>query len=67
MKTKDILRKNMEDAIARFQKRYTGGYCTYDEMQRLIEWEKKNYESGGKLYAERLAKALTPNVRWKWN
>lgn len=67
METKDILRKNMKDAIARYQKRYAGGHITYKEMQRLIEWEKKNYESGGKLYAERLAKALTPNVLWKWN
>lgn len=60
----DILKKNMEDAIARYRLRYQNGHCTYEEMQKLIAWEKKNYESGGRLYAERLAKALTPN--WKW-
>lgn len=60
----DVLKRNMDDAIARYTKRYQNGHCTSEELQRLIAWERKNYESGGRLYAERLAKALTPN--WKW-
>lgn len=60
----DILKRNMDDAIARYTKRYQNGHCTSEELQRLIAWERKNYESGGKLYAERLAKALTPNPKW---
>lgn len=59
-------RENMENAIKRYKKRYDGGHCTYEEYQRLVEWEKKNYESGGVLYADKLAKALTPNFKWKW-
>ena len=60
----DILKRNMDDAIARYTKRYQNGYCTCEELQRLITWEEKNYESGGRLYAERLAKALAPNPKW---
>jgi hypothetical protein len=60
----DILKRNMDAAIARYTKRYQNGYCTLEELQRMITWEKKNYESGGRLYAERLAKALTPNPNW---
>lgn len=60
----DILKKNAETAIARYQKRHQNGHCTYEELQRLIEWEKKNYESGGELYARKLAMALTPNPNW---
>lgn len=62
----NLLRENMENAIKRYRKRYEGGHCTYEEYVRLVEWEKKNYESGGVLYADKLAKALTPNPRWKW-
>ena len=54
----------MENAIARYTKRHQNGHCTYKELQRLIAWERKNYESGGRLYAERLAKALEPNCKW---
>lgn len=54
----------MDNAIARYTKRYQNGHCTSEELQRMITWEKKNYESGGRLYAERLAKALTPNPKW---
>lgn len=61
---KDILKKNMESAIARYTRGFQNGHLTAKELQRLIAWEKKNYESGGRIYAERLAKALTPN--WKW-
>jgi hypothetical protein len=62
----NLLRENMENAIKRYRKRYEGGHCTYEEYVRLVEWEKKNYESGGVLYADKLAKALTPNFKWKW-
>lgn len=54
----------MESAIARYRKRHANGHCSNEELKRLIAWEKKNYEGGGRLYAERLAKALTPNPRW---
>ena len=60
----DNLKRNMDNAIARYTKRYQNGHCTSEELQRLIACEKKNYESGGRLYAERLAKALTPNPKW---
>ena len=60
----DILKKNMESAIARYTLRYQNGHCTAKELQDLIAWEKKNYKSGGRIYAERLTKALTPN--WEW-
>lgn len=60
----DNLKINMDNAIARYTKRYQNGHCTSEELQRLIAWEKKNYESGGRLYAERLAKALAPNPKW---
>lgn len=60
----DILKRNMDDAIARYRKRYQNGHCTSEELQRLIAWEQKNYESGGRLYAKRLATALTPNPKW---
>lgn len=59
-----IFRRNMEAAIERYGKRLQGGHCTLDEYNKLVAWEKKNYESGNRLYAERLAKALTPNPRW---
>lgn len=60
----DVLRKNMESAIARYKLRYQNGHCTSEELQSLIAWEEKNYRSGGRLYAERLVKALTPNPKW---
>lgn len=62
-----ILKKNMEESIKRYNKRLQAGQIDYKEYQRLCDWEKRNYESGGVLYAEKIAKALTPNPFWKWN
>lgn len=61
---KDQLEKNYADSLQRLTNRYRVGSITEREYNRLLDWERKNYESGGRLYAERLAKALTPNPRW---
>lgn len=58
------LEKNYRDNLYRLNIRYRSGAITEREYNRLLEWERKNFESGGRLYAERLAKALTPNPRW---
>ena len=58
------LEKNYADNLKRLTNRYRSGSITEREYNRLLDWERKNYESGGRLYAERLAKALTPNPRW---
>lgn len=58
------LEKNYADSLERLTNRYRVGMITEREYNRLLDWEKKNYESGGRLYAERLAKALTPNPKW---
>lgn len=58
------LEKNYADSLKRLTNRYRSGMITEREYNRLLDWEKKNYESGGRLYAERLAKALTPNPKW---
>lgn len=58
------LEKNYADSLERLTNRYRSGMITEREYNRLLDWERKNYESGGRLYAERLAKALTPNPRW---
>ena len=63
---KSQLEKNYADSLKRIAERYRSGSITEREYNRLMEWERKNYESGGRLYAERLAKALTPNPRWSW-
>lgn len=58
------LEKNYADSLRRLTNRYRSGSITEREYNRLLDWERKNYESGGRLYAERLAKALTPNLKW---
>lgn len=58
------LEKNYADSLKRLTNRYRSGMITEREYNRLLNWERKNYESGGRLYAERLAKALTPNPKW---
>lgn len=58
------LEKNYADSLRRLTNRYRSGSITEMEYERLLNWERRNYESGGRLYAERLAKALTPNPRW---
>lgn len=58
------LEKNYADSLKRLNNRYRSGAISEREYNRLLEWERKNFESGGRLYAERLAKALTPNPRW---
>lgn len=61
---KDQLEKNYADSLQRLTNRYRVGSITEREYNRLLDWERKNYESGGRLYAECLAKALTPNPKW---
>ena len=61
---KQQLEKNYADNLKRLTNRDGSGVITEREYKRLLEWERKNFESGGRLYAERLAKALTPNPRW---
>lgn len=58
------LEKNYSDSLKRLTNRYRSGMITEREYNRLLNWERKNYESGGRLYAERLARALTPNPKW---
>lgn len=58
------LEKNYADSLQRLTNRYRSGSITEREYNRLLDWERKNYESGGRLYVERLAKALTPNPKW---
>lgn len=58
------LEKNYADSLKRLTNRYRSGAISEREYNRLLERERKNFESGGRLYAERLAKALTPNPKW---
>lgn len=58
------LEKNYADSLKRLTNRYRSGMITEREYNRLLNWERKNYESGGRLYSERLARALTPNPKW---
>lgn len=62
--SKEELVKIRDENIARHYKKYNGGHISEEKLQELIDFENKNFESGGKLYAERLAKALTPNSKW---
>ena len=58
------LEKNYADSLKRLTLRYRSGVISEREYNSLLDWERKNFESGGRLYAERLAKALTPNPKW---
>jgi len=58
--------KNYNDAMNRLRKRYYDGHIGSEEYNRLAEWERKNLESNGELYARNLAKALTPRECWHW-
>lgn len=63
---KKQLEENYRNNLYRLNIRYRSGAISEREYNRLVEWQRKNFESGGRLYAENLAKALTPNPRWKW-
>ncbi len=61
------LEERYQDNLERLAIRYRSGHITEEEYKRQCDWERRNYESDGKLYEERLMKALAPNPRWKWN
>ena len=56
-----LLNKNMYDAKQRLQNRLNGGSITYDEFKRLWDFEERNFESGGLLYAQCLQRAISPS------
>lgn len=56
--------KNYNDAMDRLRQRYYDGHIDSKEYNRLAEWEMKNLESNGELYARKLEKALTPRECW---
>lgn len=64
--TDEQLLKMRNDAIDRHYRKYQCGAIDYNEYKRLCDFEQKNYESGGLLYAERITKALTPSEFWHW-
>ena len=66
-KKEDVLLRNYQDSLNRLYKRYQMGVISREKYERDCDWERRNYESGGKLYEERLTKALTPNPRWRWD
>ena len=48
----------------RYKKQVEHGYITPQRMKELQKFNFKNHRSGGKLYTDRLMKALTPNPKW---
>ena len=46
------------------KERYEKRGISEKELLSAMKFNLKNYRSGGMLYAERLAKALTPNPNW---
>lgn len=58
---------NYQDNLDRLYIRYQAGVISREQYERDCDWARRNYESGGKLYEEKLMKALTPNPRWRWD
>lgn len=62
---KEQLKKNYEDALKRLDRRYELGVISKEKYLADKDWERRNYESGNRLFAERLARALTPKNSWR--
>jgi len=50
----------------RYKERIKRGNMTPKEMMDMQKFDIKNDRSDGKIYADRLKKALTPNPKWIW-